>query len=118
MNTETITAAIQIAKALDAETTPQDAAQATGDLLVREILGSDVLIRTVTFVYTGSVTAIDAHTIELDNAAWIADTGRFAAALATGTLEEVEPYPGVVYVSRSCVVDIAHWNHTLPRTTK
>lgn len=118
MNTDTITAAIHIAKALDAETSPWGATESTGDILDRGILGTDVLIRTVTMIYTGSVTAIDAHTIEIDNAAWIADTGRFATALTTGELAEVEPYPGVVYINRSCVVDITHWNYALPRTQK
>lgn len=117
MNTETITAAIQIAKALDAETCPWDDDR-PGDLLAGKIDGTDVMIRTVTFIYTGTVVGIDAHTIALANGAWIADTGRFAAALATGEVSEVEPYPGVVYVNRSCVVDISPWNHTLPRTVK
>lgn len=112
MNTDTITAAIQIAKALDDDTSP------TGDLLAGAIAGTDVLIRTVTFIYTGTVVGIDAHTIALGNGAWIADTGRFGAALAAGTVEEVEPYPGVVYVTRSSIVDVSPWNHSLPRTVK
>jgi hypothetical protein len=114
MNTETITAAIQIAKALDTEApAPPDV-----DLLRLAIHGHDVLIRTVTMIYTGHVAEVDAHTIALADAAWIADTGRFSNALATGELSEVEPYPGVVYVARSCVVDISPWNHALPRTVK
>ena len=117
MNTETITAAIQIAKALDAES-PTHHVPDNGDLLPAAIVGCNVLIRTVTMIYTGSVIRVDAHTIELDEAAWIADTGRFSTALATGDLNEVEPYPGHVFVSRSCVVDIAPWTHALPRTLK
>jgi hypothetical protein len=119
MNTETITAAIQIAKALETETeTVQHPLPENGDLLPAALVGADVLIRTVTMIYTGSVVGIDAHTIALDDAAWIADTGRFSTALATGELSEVEPYPDTVYISRSCVIDITCWNHALPRIAK
>jgi hypothetical protein len=117
MNTETITAAIQIAKALETESGPHPLPD-NGDLLPAALVGSDVLIRTVTMIYTGSVIGVDAHTIALDNAAWIADTGRFGTALTRGELAEVEPYPDTVYVARSCVVDITFWNHALPRNAK
>jgi hypothetical protein len=117
MNTETITAAIQIAKALETEPAPHPLPE-NGDLLPAALVGADVLIRTVTMIYTGILVAVDAHTIVLDNAAWIADTGRFSTALATGELSEVEPYPDTVYITRSCVVDITFWNHALPRNAK
>jgi len=116
MNTDTIVAAIQIAKALDPEYSPP--ATPSGDLLINAINGTDVLIRTVTMIYTGHVEAIDAHTIVLTDAAWIADTGRFADALKTGGLSEVEPYPEGVYVARAAVVDITPWQHDLPRVQK
>ena len=116
MNPDIITAAIQIARALDDnQPTP---VTASGDLLADAINGADVLIRTVTMIYTGRVVGIDAHTIALDEAAWIADTGRFADALTTGNLSEVEPYPDTVYVARAAVVDITFWTHDLPRVQK
>jgi hypothetical protein len=117
VNTETITAAIQIAKALETESGPQPMPD-NGDLLPAALVGSNVIIRTVTMIYTGIVIAVDAHTIVLGDAAWIADTGRFSTALETGRLAEVEPYPDTVFVARSCVVDITFWPHTLPRTAK
>lgn len=116
MNTDTITAAIQIARALDTETSTLPPAY--DDDLIRLLFGLDVLVRTVTMIYTGHVVHIDAATIVLSDAAWIADTGRFADALTSGTLSEVEPYPGHVYVSRAAVVDITRWDHPLPRTQK
>lgn len=78
--------------------------------------GDAVLIRTVTHYLTGRIAAQDDLMIELADAAWIADTGRFADALATGTVNEVEPFPGTAWVARGAVVDIAPWGHDLPRT--
>ena len=81
-------------------------------------VGASVFIRTVTFHYTGRVTSLTPEWIHLDDAAWIADSGRFSAALATGTLSEVEPYPGPVSIARGAIVDVAPWPHALPRTVK
>ncbi len=116
LNEQTILTAIKIARALDDnQPTP---ATASGDLLADAINGADVLIRTVTMIYTGHVDGLDEHTIALNEAAWIADTGRFADALTTGNLSEVEPYPDTVYVARAAVVDITFWTHDLPRVQK
>lgn len=78
-------------------------------------VGKTVLIRGVTFYYTGRIVALDATEIILSDAAWVADTGRFGAALATGKLAEYEPYPGLVSVARASVCDVAEWTHDLPR---
>ena len=79
------------------------------------IKGEQYLIRTVTMTYTGRVTAVSPTEVVLADAAWIADTGRFATALIMGTLAEVEPYPDEVIVSRAAIVDAAVWKHPLPR---
>ena len=81
-------------------------------------IGEAVLIRTVTFYYTGRIVAITDADIVLEDAAWIADTGRFSSALNTGVLGEVEPYPHGVTVFRSCVLDVSPWGHKLPRDVK
>jgi len=81
-------------------------------------VGQAVFVRTVTFHYTGRIIALTELEMVLDEAAWIADSGRWSSALATGTLNEVEPYPGVVSLSRSAIVDVAPWAHPLPRTVK
>ncbi len=79
-------------------------------------IGESVFIRTVTFHYTGRVRSVTATDIVLDDAAWIADSGRYEAALRTGKLSEVEPVPaGWIIISRGVVVDIAGWMHPLPR---
>lgn len=81
-------------------------------------IGEAVIIRSVTHYYTGRLVAVADGYLILDDAAWIADTGRWSQALATGTLSEVEPYPGRCYVSSGAVVDIAPWAHELPRAVK
>ena len=81
-------------------------------------VGDNVFIRTVTYHYTGKIAAITPGEIVLSDAAWIADSGRFHVALATGTLSEVEPYPAGVVISRGAIVDVSPWAHPLPRVAK
>ena len=81
-------------------------------------VGQKVLIRTVTCYQTGRITHIDDAVVELADAAWIADVGRFSDALASGVLREVEPFAGPVAVSRGSIVDATVWAHELPRTRK
>ena len=80
--------------------------------------GRKVIIRTVTHYYTGRVAMTIGQWIALDDAAWIADTGRWSKALTTGELKEVEPYPGRVWINRDTIVDWTEWNHDLPREVK
>ena len=80
--------------------------------------GECLLIRTVTMTVTGRVVDSSPCWIVLDDAAWIADTGRFADAIASGTLTEVEPMGCGVRVARGSIVDVAPWRHDLPLTQK
>ena len=80
--------------------------------------GNNVFIRTVTHYYTGTIVEMSEHEIVLEDAAWIADTGRFSAALTEGTLSEIEPFPSRVSVNRGAVVDVTDWTHELPRKVK
>ena len=82
------------------------------------VLGECYLIRTVTLYYTGRVTSITDSDLVLSDAAWIADTGRFAEALKSGTLNEVEPFIDPVIVPRGVIIDATKWGHALPRATK
>lgn len=81
-------------------------------------IGKAYLIRTVTMHYTGRVVVVTDSDVLLEEASWIADTGRFADSLATGSLGEVEPYPGKVAVCRGAMVDFCEWKHALPRSQK
>ena len=69
-------------------------------------IGKTYLIRTVTMIDTGRVVAVTEHEIVLEDAAWIADTGRFSQALAAAEFSEVEPFPcGRVIVGRGSIID-------------
>ena len=84
-------------------------------------MGDAVFIRTVTHYHTGRIVGVTPTEIHLVDAAWIASTGRFATALATGALDEVEPYPASVepvVVCRGAIVDYCHWPHALPTAVK
>ena len=86
--------------------------------------GKPVFVRTVTHHYTGRLGSLGEPTqphlfIELTDAAWIADDGRFADALKDGKLNEVEPYPdGPVLLGLGAILDISEWHHDLPREQK
>ena len=90
----------------------------TDGALIDAYLGGNVFVRTVTHHYTGRLVAADESFLQLEDAAWIADDGRFADALTSGALSEVEPYPGECLVARGAVLDVCVWNHDLPRTQK
>ena len=81
-------------------------------------IGKNYLIRTVTMIQTGRLVAVTGQELVLEDAAWIADTGRFAEALKTGKFSEVEPFPaGRVIVGRGAVIDAVQITVT-PRDMK
>ena len=84
------------------------------------IIGEAVLIRTVTLHYTGRIKAVTRSDVVLTDAAWIANTGRFATALKQGLQPEteVEPFCDDVIVNRDVIVDVTKWRHALPRDQK
>jgi hypothetical protein len=81
-------------------------------------IGAKLFVRTVTYHYTGRVSFLSDKELVLSDAAWVASSGRFAAALETSELSEVEPYPGACSINRDVIVDCSPWNHKLPRGTK
>lgn len=83
-------------------------------------VGTKVFIRTITHHYTGLVSAVSEEEVELSNAAWIADDGRFHEAMRDGTLNEVEPYPDTArpVVNRATISDWVIWPFDLPRSVK
>jgi hypothetical protein len=82
-----------------------------------DLVGQKLFIRTVTYHMTGKVVKRMGAFIQLEKAAWIADSGRFSNALKTGELSEVEPV-GTMWVNLSSVVDFFPWKHTLPEIQK
>lgn len=82
-------------------------------------IGKLYLIRTVTMIDTGRVVAVTPQEIVLEDAAWIADTGRFSDALKSQSFNEVEPFPdGRVIINRSAVIDAVQIEGKPPRSQK
>lgn len=69
-------------------------------------VGKIYLIRTVTMIQAGRLIAVTDKELVLEDAAWIADTGRFSDALKSCEFSEVEPFPdGEVIVGRGAIID-------------
>lgn len=81
-------------------------------------IGKCYLVRTVTMIDTGRLVAVTEHELVLEDAAWIADTGRFADAVKRAEFCEVEPFPdGRVILGRGAVIDAVQIA-TSPRSQK
>ena len=80
-------------------------------------VGKKYFIRTVTYFATGEVKEIIGKFLVLENASWVADTGRFREAILKGTLNEVEPVE-TMYLNTDAVTDAFPWSHPLPREQK
>lgn len=69
-------------------------------------IGKCYLIRTVTMIDTGRLIAVTPKELVLEDAAWIASTGRFSDALTSANFSEVEPFPsGKVIIGRGSIID-------------
>ena len=81
-------------------------------------IGKNYLIRTVTMIDTGRLVAVTTQELVIEDAAWIADTGRFADAIKSGNFNEVEPFPsGRVIIGRGSIIDAIQLSN-LPRSQK
>jgi hypothetical protein len=81
-------------------------------------IGSAYMIRTVTMTWTGRVDGIVGDFLVLNEAAWIADTGRFHLATDEAHLSEIEPVGDGVIVGLGSIVDAKPWTTPLPKTVK
>lgn len=86
-------------------------------------VGANYHIRTVSYHFTGTFVGFNGPNyseLAFENAAWIADDGRFAQAIATGEMSEIEPYPDgtVIGINRSCIVDFTEVKWPTPRSQK
>ena len=70
-------------------------------------IGKSYLVRTVTMIQHGRLLDVTEKELVIDQAAWIADTGRFSDFMnGRGEPSEVEPFgPGVVIVNRGAIID-------------
>ena len=69
-------------------------------------IGENYLIRTVTFTLTGKIKSKTSQFLLLQDADWIADTGRFSTSLENqDNFSEVEPFKNDAIVSKGSIVD-------------
>lgn len=69
-------------------------------------VGKNYHVRTVTMAVAGKLKAVYSNELVLENASWVADTGRFNEYLAdTSKLNENEPFKYDVIVGRGAIVD-------------
>jgi hypothetical protein len=83
------------------------------------VIGKGYFLRTGTHHLTGVLVKVTPQELVLQDAAWIADDGRFAQAVASGIFAEVEPFPTgkEVIVGRNFLVDAVVID-TVPREQK
>lgn len=81
-------------------------------------VGKNYLIRTVTMIQTGKIKSVRGKFLVLEQAAWIADTGRFSEALEDQEkMKEVEPFKNDAIVNMDTIIDATEIN-TLIRKMK
>lgn len=70
-------------------------------------LGKNYFIRTVTHHHTGKLLLVTDKELVLENAAWIADSGRFQQALEKCEFDEVEMFPKgkIVILNRGAMIE-------------
>lgn len=82
-------------------------------------VGKLYIIRTVTMYHLGRLTEVWPNELVLEDASWVADTGRFHECVQKGTVREIEPFPeGRVVVGRGAIIDACVWKHDNIRTAK
>ena len=81
-------------------------------------VGEAYLFRTVTHIEVGRVIKITGKFVTLEEASWIADTGRYHDCLKKGVFNEVEPYPLTTIVNTDSLINAAPWPHELPTEQK
>jgi len=82
-----------------------------------DLIGQSWFFRTVTYHLIGKVKKRFGNILVLEQASWVADSGRFTNAIKDGTLNEVEPL-GTWNVNMASVTDFGEWKHALPTKQK
>ena len=82
-----------------------------------DLVGNKFFFRTVTYHLVGKVVKRIGNILELKDASWIANSGRFMQAIKDGTLNEVEPV-GTAYLNLQTVTDFFPWKHSCPKEQK
>ncbi len=83
-------------------------------------VGKNVIVRTVTMIYTGRLEKVTASDLVLVDCSWIPETDRFMQFVAEGKVNECEPYPDglPVFINRGALLDMCEFKAALPRSQK
>lgn len=83
-------------------------------------VGKNVIVRTVTMIYTGRLEQVTDTDLVLVDCSWIPETDRFAQFVAEGKVKECEPYPDglPVFINRGALLDMCELTKSLPRSQK
>ena len=76
-------------------------------------LGKNYVIRTVTMIQVGKLVNVTNDELVMEDAAWVADTGRWMNFLKDGNPKEVEPFIDPIIVGRQSIIDATLWKHPL-----
>jgi len=82
--------------------------------------GKNVIVRTVTMIYTGVLSEVTATDLILTQCSWIPETDRYADFVTKGSVRECEPFPDdlPVYINRGALLDMCELRSALPRSQK
>jgi hypothetical protein len=81
-------------------------------------IGANYFLRTVTHHHTGRLVQVTQQELVLEDAAWIAEDGKFSDALKKCEFSEVEMFPkGRVIVGRAAIIDATELTN-IPTSTK
>ena len=82
-----------------------------------DFIGRKLFFRTVTYHILGKVTKRIGSFLQLEDAYWIAYSGRFMQFIQEGKADEVEPI-GEMLINIESVTDIIPWRHKLLKEQK
>jgi len=87
---------------------------------VHPLHGKNVIVRTVTMIFTGRLIKTTRTDLVLEDCSWIPCTDRYMQFVANGSVKECEPYPDglPVYINRGALLDVCELREKLPRSQK
>lgn len=83
-------------------------------------IGKNVIVRTVTMIYTGRLVEVTREHFVLLECSWIPETERYMDFVAEGKVKECEPYPAdlLVFINRGALLDLCELRKPLPRSQR
>lgn len=75
--------------------------------------GEKYFIRTATYFQLGRLKEVCGKWLILEEASWIADTGRFYDFLKDGKCNEYEAFQDDVIIPIDSIIDVTKWDHDL-----